>query len=462
MSSSQPATDLREAYRVCEPKPLNGEDFDRYYEPLLGEDDFDAVKAIGASLFVQEPREHKTFFVAGHRGCGKTTELNLLVKNWCEDYHVIYIEADKISNINNIDYIDIYLLAALYINIHINTYEISIEPNIIKQFEDVLATIIHCVIEPSPDSEIEDKVSSIKSIAATENFKWVESSTDFSLLLAGLLLKTSELKTTNRFYISYNLAGGKPKNIITYRGAFVTYEDDFKNVFKVLLNDFNKALKKQKNTYKGILLIIDNLDRCSLNTAKAIFNDEIEKLFEIGCNAIYTAPIYYLNQLQKTNINQQDHFLIPLSNIYKFSKNQLNPQTNILSFQKLIALLRRRIDLNVLFDSDRVILELVMSSGGNLMHLMVLLRQAYLSAIGRNRRKASKTDVNYAIEQLQISFERHASNDEFYEDLVMSFYDKTLPEGDSGLLALERGMLLQYRDKKKDLFFPQPVVLQMD
>jgi hypothetical protein len=67
-SPSQPATDLREAYRVCEPKPLNGEDFEKYYEPLLDEDDFDAVKAIGASLFVQELGEHKTFFLAGHRG----------------------------------------------------------------------------------------------------------------------------------------------------------------------------------------------------------------------------------------------------------------------------------------------------------------------------------------------------------------------------------------------------------
>ena len=76
---SQPATDLREAYRVCEPKPLNGEDFEKYYEPLLDENDFDAVKAIGASLFVQELGEHKTFFLAGHRGCGKTTQLNLLI-----------------------------------------------------------------------------------------------------------------------------------------------------------------------------------------------------------------------------------------------------------------------------------------------------------------------------------------------------------------------------------------------
>jgi hypothetical protein len=97
-SPSQPATDLREAYRVCEPKPLDGDDFEKYYEPLLDEDDFDAVKAIGASLFVQELGEHKTFFLAGHRGCGKTTQLNLLIKNWCSDYHVIYIEADKISN----------------------------------------------------------------------------------------------------------------------------------------------------------------------------------------------------------------------------------------------------------------------------------------------------------------------------------------------------------------------------
>jgi hypothetical protein len=31
---SQPATDLRTAYRVCDVKPLEGDDLDRYYSQL--------------------------------------------------------------------------------------------------------------------------------------------------------------------------------------------------------------------------------------------------------------------------------------------------------------------------------------------------------------------------------------------------------------------------------------------
>ena len=177
---SQPATDLREAYRVCEPKPLSGEDFDKYYVPLLDEDDFDAVKAIGASLFVQELGEHKTFFLAGHRGCGKTTQLNLLIKNWCSDYHVIYIEADKIANINNIDYIDVYLLTALYLEQDIQNYGIEIDGDIIEQFEFVLFSIIEETVENSFfNLSMEQKKLSLRLTVEAEKLKGINLSSDW-------------------------------------------------------------------------------------------------------------------------------------------------------------------------------------------------------------------------------------------------------------------------------------------
>jgi len=456
MSSSQPATDLREAYRVCEPKPLNGEDFDLYYEPLLGEDDFDAVKAIGASLFVQEPSEHKTFFVAGHRGCGKTTELNLLVKNWCEDYHVIYIEVDKLLNLNNIDYIDIYLLAAFYLNQHIGKHEVSIEPNIIKQFEDVLIRIVDCVTGYS-DEEFNEEISSLSSIMEKEDSRRLELSTGFASLLNGILLKINGSETTGRLNLSSNLEALNCENVATYRKAFVDFEDQFKNIFEVLLNDFNKVLKKQKNSYKGLLIIFDNLDKCDPDTAKVIFQNEIERLFEIKCNVIYTVPIFNLNYLEETYKNI---FLIPLLNIYQFSESESQPPTNSLTIQKIINLLNRRVDTNILFDSDKIIHKLIISSGGNLRNLFMILQRSYISAIGRGNKTVNEVDVNYSIEQFQNIFERSISSESYY-DIAESFYTKTL-QSDSAALALYGGLISQYHYKKRDWFFPNPIILQID
>ncbi len=459
MSSSQPATDLREAYRVCEPKPLNGEDFDRYYEPLLGEDDFDAVKAIGASLFVQKLGEHKTFFVAGHRGCGKTTELNLLIKNWGEDYHVIYIEVDKISNISNIDYIDIHLLAALYLNQYIYEKGINIDPTIINDFKSVIFQIIEDAVEA--DLSVDEKIASIKSIANERELDEIDVSTELPLILAGLLLKIRKLKTVDGRYIRAYVERSF-QDVPTYRGAFVHYQKEFNNIFNILLNTVNQVLKENENSHKGIIFIFDNLDRCSIKDSKYIFNDEIKELSQFDSNVIYTAPIYCIKNLQKLNTNHQKSLFVPLPNIYKFNEAKDRPQTDHLSIQKLLDVLNRRININSLFNAGNLINDLSVSSGGNLTYMMILLRQACLSAIGRGRQIINEVDVNYAIKELQVYCKFSDRSFSFYQDIAKSFHSKSLPDGDNGLLALKMGILLQYSDERRDWFFPQPAVMQMD
>jgi ABC-type multidrug transport system ATPase subunit len=455
-SPSQPATDLREAYRVCEPKPLDGDDFEKYYEPLLDEDDLDAVKAIGASLFVQELGEHKTFFLAGHQGCGKTTQLNLLIKNWCSDYHVIYIETLNILDINNIDYIDIYLLAAFHLNQYIDKYEISIEPNVLRQFEDVLIRIIRCATGYS-DEELEDEISSIRYIAAKEDSRRLELLTGFASLLNGILLQINKSETVDSRKSSSNLLALNYEKITTYRGAFFYCEDEFKNIFEVLLNDFNKVLKKQNSSYKGLLIIFDNLDKCDPDTARIIFQNEIEKTFEFKCNVIYTVPIFSLNYLEKTYKNI---FLIPLLNIYQFSEFEAQPPTNNSTIQKIINLLNRRLDINFLFESDEIIHKLVISSGGHLRNLFMLLQRSCISAIGRGNKTINEIDANYSIEQFRNAFERYISS-EWYYDIANSFYTKTL-QNDSAALAVYAGAISQYRYKKRDWFFPNPIIFQID
>ncbi len=462
-SPSQPATDLREAYRVCEPKPLSGEDFEKYYEPLLDENDFDAVKAIGASLFVQELGEHKTFFLAGHRGCGKTTQLNLLIKNWCSDYHVIYIEADKIANINNIDYIDVYLLTALYLEQDIQKYGIKIDGDIIERFEFVLFSIIEETVEDSFfNLSTEQKKLSLKLTVEAEKLKEINLSSDLSTLLAWLIIK---IRTSNNKFKGQTTL--QKHGFMTYRGAFNAYEEDFREVFSLLLNNFsnyyNQVFSERYNSkaFKGVLFVFDNLDRCGLDASEFLFKNEISKLFLLECNAIYIKPIYALNYMQEMDENQKTSFLIPVTNICKIDKAKFKPHINKLEAQKFILLLNKRIDLNLIFDSQQLINNLIMYSGGSLFHLMTFVCKACLCAIGGGREKISKIDIDYAIAHLQISFESNVVSDEIYQNIAEIFYTKKLPESEIDFLALKTGMLLQYSDNKKDWFIPHPVVTRI-
>jgi predicted AAA+ superfamily ATPase len=77
------ATNLTEAYEICDPvKPLQGEDLERYYLPLLEARKTEAIVQVEQILQQQKPGRFTTIVFTGHRGCGKTTELKRIEQHW--------------------------------------------------------------------------------------------------------------------------------------------------------------------------------------------------------------------------------------------------------------------------------------------------------------------------------------------------------------------------------------------
>jgi len=84
--SFQRATDLRTAYRATNPTPLEGDDLDRYYMQLGKARKSEAMQSLKDILDLQEAGTHSTFLFTGHRGCGKSTELRLLERQWRQQF----------------------------------------------------------------------------------------------------------------------------------------------------------------------------------------------------------------------------------------------------------------------------------------------------------------------------------------------------------------------------------------
>ena len=60
------ATNLTEAYDLCDPvKPLQGEDLDRYYLPLLEARKTEAIVQVGKILEQQKPQTFSTILFTG-------------------------------------------------------------------------------------------------------------------------------------------------------------------------------------------------------------------------------------------------------------------------------------------------------------------------------------------------------------------------------------------------------------
>jgi hypothetical protein len=108
--SANLATNLKEAYRVCELRPLGSEDIQRYYVDLSKVRKTKAIDQINTILSFQEPEEFTTILFTGHRGCGKSTELKRIQEKWQQDYLIIYLEADQEIDIKDARYTDLYLV----------------------------------------------------------------------------------------------------------------------------------------------------------------------------------------------------------------------------------------------------------------------------------------------------------------------------------------------------------------
>ncbi|WP_242053484.1 hypothetical protein [Nostoc parmelioides] len=106
----QRANTLKSAFQACSVEPLEGEDIEKYYVDLSAVRKTSAVDNVSTILDFQEPADFSTILFTGHRGCGKSTELKRIQKLWQENYHVIYLEVNEETDINDASYTDLYLI----------------------------------------------------------------------------------------------------------------------------------------------------------------------------------------------------------------------------------------------------------------------------------------------------------------------------------------------------------------
>jgi energy-coupling factor transporter ATP-binding protein EcfA2 len=434
---TKPATDLRTAYRVCDVQPLEGDDLDRYYVQLGEARKSESMINVSVALDLQEAGEHSTILFTGHRGCGKSTELRLLQRNWQKQYHVIYLETDEVTDINDVEYTDLYLLVAQYVEYELRSLGIQLDQGIIKDFANWFADIT------------QETEQSLESSISVQGEVTLGGESPFGIpLLAKLLAKlTSQIK-----------GGSKDKTTIRR-----TLEKDFsrlKSSVNLLLEDASKKLRKQRPDCKEILLIFDNLDRCPPHVANRLFFDYAAQLQELRCTLVYTVPISVLYSPRGISNSFNKPAIVPMVNIYEFDREMSPLGFNQPGVQALRGLLERRMDTQKVFASEAEVLALIQASGGHVRHLMQMMREACATAIGRGHKAIEADDVVYAINQLQADFERLIP-DAHYPAIAQSYRSKRATNDEVGQQTLFNTSVLEYNGKQR-WNYPHSVVMQID
>jgi Cdc6-like AAA superfamily ATPase len=428
----QRANTLKAAYNACTLEPLEPAEISKYYVDLSAVRKSSAVEGVSTILEFQELGDYTTILFTGHRGSGKSTELKKIQSQWEQNYHVIYLEVNEETDINDANYTDLYLIVIKQVEFALRKLGLKFDQRLLSSFEAWFKEIT------------EENEESVEKSVSVESEASLEGGAPF---IAKLMVKLlAQIK-------------GSDKQKTTIRQTLEKDISRLKADINLLLRDAYVKLQKKYPDYKGLLIIFDNLDRISPKVADHLFFEYAAQLQELHCTIIYTVPISVLcSPKNPLSLFDGNPHIVPMVNIYQFDRNVRDLNYNQIGLDTIASSIEKRVNVDAVFDSRAELLELAKASGGNVRQLMQMMRSACLTARTKNHPKILAEDVIYAIKEQQFSFERLIPNDH-YPLLAQVYLNKDVSKDDIGQLMLFNTSVLEYNGDNR-WNYPNPVVMQ--
>ncbi len=400
---------LDEMYNAFTPTPLQPGD-PAYVDCRAVRGDEDVVKDLGRT--VRRSRAFTYQVYSGYRGSGKTTELLRLQKDLEDRGHVVvYFAADEQDiSVQDAEYTDILLACTRHL---------------LRELKDTA--------NPNPVLDwLKARLQDLQDVMLTEiNIEQVN-------LAIGL-------KEFAKIMASVRAEPGQRQKI---RDRIEPHTETLIKALNVFVQDARDRLPEDTK----LLVIADNLDRIvpifrdnGRSNHEEIFLDRHEQLKALECHIIYTVPISLIHSRWATEL--KDNYGIPqvLPSIMVRWKND-DPYDKGLEILKTIIRLRlpstlRDVLVPDVFESEEVLRELCLMSGGYVRDLVQLMQETI-----------NKTDelpiraraVQRAVDALRDVY-RRAVEEDWWEVLREVRKDKAI-END----AVQRSLLfsrcvLEYR-----------------
>jgi AAA ATPase domain len=421
------AKTLKEAFQFCNVEPLVGEGVDRYYVDLSSVRRTEAIEGVNTVLEFQDPGDFCTILFTGHRGCGKSTELQRIRSQWQQEYLVIYLEANEETDINDAEYTDFYLIVIKQVEFSLRQLGLSFNAGLLRNFENWFKDIT---------KENEQSVESSISIEAEAS---LQGNAPF---IAKLLVKLlAQIKGAH-----------KQKTLI--RQTLQRDISRLKADINLLLRD---AYQKIQTQYpKGFLLIFDNLDRVPPTVGNHLFFDYASQLQELNSTIIYTVPISVLCSSKNIVNTFGEPHVVSMVKSYELVRDRCELNHYDAGMKALIEIIEKRVDSQILFESPEELLYLAKASGGHVRQLMQMVRTSCQTASTRKHTKIQAEDVEYAFKQQQFNFERFVP-DEHYPILARVCLTKNITKDEIGQLMLFNTSVLEYNGLDR-WNYPNPAV----
>lgn len=368
------ASTVREAQWACELTPLKGGD-ERWvdFKKVRGADVQERFKRLLIKpASAKDNFSHITF--AGHRGCGKSTELLQASEALRENrFFVVYCQANEELDLSDIEYSDL-LLAASKVLVEKVGQQFTLNEKLLDQLTKWFAEVTEVDTET-----VKKEIELTASAGAGANIPFLAS---FLAKVTALIKGTKERREEIR------------KKVLKSPDQLIFSVNQ-------ILDECHRAVRTGGN-YDEILLIFDNLDRYSPDTVHKILIEQADNLKRLRCNIIYTVPISLIYEPKREALPDVfKNVVLPMIKLRERDQNW--DQTYQEGVDSLIEVIERRVEIDRVFSRPDLAKKIVLKSGGSLRELMRLVQEACIETTGE---KIDGAAVEKAIVNVRAEFTR--------------------------------------------------------
>ncbi len=303
------------------------------------------------------PQPAKILFT-GHRGSGKSTELNKLVMNLHDQFFIVKISIRKSLDLYDLNYVDVLYTCALKLLQQAYESKIKINKGLLKHIFEGLHY----------DEITEEKVITIS--------KEGDISGNLNLLAVKMEGKLNKEEVTRKIM----------RREITPR-------------LSELIENINLIIDEIKGkTEKDVLIIIEDTDKTTIDIAQKLFFQYGESLLSINSKIIYTYPIAlrYSNDFSQIAKTFKVFFLPNLTIFDKYGKK------DDIGYEKLKEVVSRRINPSLI--KEDALDEIIKLSGGLMIELISIIQGAALDSLANEKNVIDSDAVRNAVNDIRNDY----------------------------------------------------------
>ena len=401
-----------EAIGRCDPEePLQPGDPRWYdFDPVRGTDLHQRIFRRLRSAETQKGYSH--IALAGHRGCGKSTELARLVDEARRaGYLPLYTVVNKDADPNDVGFGDLFLL-------------------MLRQMEEAFRADSKLKSAPRlPEKTVKVVADWFRDVTQVEE-RELERTLEYSGA-AGLGLETPLAKLLFGLSALRRTTGKQREEV---KQSIEKYPEQLRQNLNLLLDDAKKIIAQPYPS--GLLFILDNLDRYPPDMISRAVLTNADLFNGVAAHTLFVMPISLMyNPPEDTVEDRYEPEVLPMLPIFRRDNRQAVDET---ALDALVAAIFQRVERG-LFADEAQARELARLSGGCPRDLMRLLKEALLES----RQRADARAVGRAASRVRAEMGRKLTLAD-YAILARVHLDGNIDKDEAGRALLYRRAALEY------------------